>query len=125
MNDVIWPPLGVTARARVVEITDGDTLSVELSLPISVRIRNCWAAEKNTDAGKAAKEYIQQLLPPGSEVVVNVPTHHVKKVQSIFSFGRVLGNIYRQIDGKSIADIMISAGHAFSSKGELLGNDSS
>ena len=110
------PPLGITARAIVKRVLDGDTLDVELVLPCRVRLLNCWAPELHTEEGKKSKDALCTLSPEGSRVVLQIPTTDAQNVKDVFTFGRVLGNIWREGDEDSISHLMVINGHAKPSK---------
>lgn len=108
------PPLGVTTRAHVTRILDGDTVELELRLPIRVRLLDCWAPELRTLEGPAAKEALAKLLPVGSKVVLHVPTDKARNLADVLTFGRVLGHIWRK--GKNASAEMVKQGHATKDK---------
>lgn len=108
------PPLGVTSRAYVTRILDGDTVEVELRLPLRVRLLDCWAPELRTPKGPPAKVALEKLLPVGSKVVLHVPTKKARNLADVLTFGRVLGHIYRK--GKNASAEMVEQGHATKTK---------
>lgn len=65
-----------TYRALEVRVVDGDTLAVTLDLPPfnhidkKLRLRGLNCPEMDTDAGKAAKRFVQSLIRPETEVIV-------------------------------------------------------
>ena len=108
------PPLGITARAYVTRILDGDTVELELRLPVRVRLLDCWAPELRTPEGPASKEALTKLLPVGSKVVLHVPTTKAKNASDVLTFGRVLGHIWRK--GKNASAEMVQQGFATEKK---------
>lgn len=67
-----------TYNATVLRVLDGDTLEVDVDhgfyvhqTPTPVRLLNCNAAEKDTEAGAAAKAHLEALLPVGTPVVLS------------------------------------------------------
>lgn len=114
------PPLGLTARAAVVRVVDGDTLDVMLMLPVRVRLLDCWAPEiTGTEKldGIAAKELLEKLAPVGSRVRVQVPTSEADALGDVLTFGRVLGNAWREGESESLSEQMVAAGMASTTKG--------
>lgn len=118
------PPLGVTSRAYVRRVIDGDTVDVELVTPMRIRLLDCWAPELHGElkhAGEASKAKLESLLQPGDMVQVHVPTQDAKKLGDAFSFGRVLGSIWRKLSGDrvdhvSVSQRMVNSGHATAEK---------
>ena len=117
------PPLGLTARAVVMDHDhDGDTLPVQVYLPLRVRIRDCWAPDlRGGDAvsrsmGYAAQLHMTELLPAHTPINIHIPTEHARGPQSIMSFGRVLADVWRRRDNKSMASQMIEDGYAWATK---------
>lgn len=114
------PPLGLTARAAVVRVVDGDTMDVMLMLPVRVRMINCWAPEITGEQkldGIAAKEQLEKMAPVGSRVRVQVPTAEADALGDVLTFGRVLGHVWRENDNESLSELMVAAGMATTTKG--------
>lgn len=95
--------------ATVREVLDGDTARCVLDLGLrtsrteSVRLVGIDAPEKNTDAGKAARAFLVDLLPPGTAVTV-----FTKKPDK---YGRILGEVV--LDGRGpVTTLLLEAGHA-------------
>jgi len=63
-------------RAKVVKVVDADTLDVVIDLGFKIshelrlRVARIDAPEIGTPAGKAARDYVAGLLPPGAQVTV-------------------------------------------------------
>lgn len=113
------PPLGITARAIVERVIDGDTLDVVLQLPVRVRLLDCWAPETHgisASAGDLSKRALQDLCPHGSRVVVDVPTERATQVSDVLTFGRVLANVFRDGDEVSVSERMVSGNYATRTK---------
>jgi len=104
---------------RVIEVHDGDTLTLDLDLGFGVRLPGqSWGGktllacrvhginspELNTDAGKAARAYASGLLPPGT--LVTVTSYGWDKYGGRFLGGITLG------DGRDFATLMLDAGQA-------------
>jgi endonuclease YncB( thermonuclease family) len=115
------PALGLTARAIVDRVIDGDTVDVHIVIPVRVRLLNCWAPEitgVDKIAGHEAKAAMEKLLPVGTMVHVNVPTQAVDALGGVMTFGRVLGEIYVVGDDESVSQLMVGMGHATQAKHE-------
>lgn len=120
------PTPGWTTHARVVRVIDGDTLEVDVTRRLQVRLLDCWAPESRTlnltekVLGLAAKAAIQKLLKAGDVVTVQFPTDAQGEDQDlakIITMGRLLGSVW--VDGKDVAGTLRKAGHAYATKAEL------
>lgn len=112
------PPYGLTFRAKVVRVLDGDTIDVEVTRKVRIRLIDCWAPEVRTRdeqeklRGYAAKTYLEDLIQ-NEQVRVHVPVEPGQRVGESFSFSRALGHVWLEGGGEqTIAETMISAGHA-------------
>lgn len=119
------PPRGLVTEAIVVDVYDGDTLTVQPLLPtMKVRLLDCWAPEVRTknaaekQRGYEARDHLRRLLPNGSRVRLHVPT--TERLQDSLTFGRVLGNVWRDTDDDGTLDnvskLQVAAGHATATK---------
>jgi len=122
-----------TTHAKVVRVIDGDTLEVEISRKLRVRMLDCWAPESRRDPrvsesqrsaekakGQAAKEHLISLAN-GREVSVSVPMAADGDVAKAWSLGRVLGHVWLlERPGKSLSVQQVEAGHATKTKPEGL-----
>ena len=110
------PPEGFTTKANVSRVIDGDTVDVTITRKIRVRLKDCWAPETRTrdlkekQRGVASKKYLEKLLRKNKDVVLHIPADKEGDIKDIFSFGRVLGNIF--IDEQDVSSEMVSVGHA-------------
>lgn len=91
-------------------VIDGDTVVVHVGiLPgkelhgESVRVAGINAPELRNAGGAAARDYLSELLPAGTEVLV-IASREDK-------YGRLLARIVLP-DGRDASDLMLSAGHA-------------
>lgn len=116
------PPLGLTARATVDRVIDGDTIDVLLTLPVRVRLLNCWSPEvrgPTAAKGVKAKRFVESILaamPDPPSVVVSIPSGQADALGDVLTFGRVLGDVF--VDGQSLAELIIHAGHGTREKGQ-------
>lgn len=108
-----------TVPATVDHVHDGDTvvctldLGWRISLTQSVRIEGLASPELSTPEGKAARDYLRELLPSGSAITVVSK----KLLGSTEKYGRVLAAVQfaprpsqRPLLG-DVATAMIAAGH--------------
>jgi endonuclease YncB( thermonuclease family) len=125
------PSQRLATSARVKRIIDGDTLVLEVTKELRVRMLDCWAAEIRTknleekNKGLAAKKYLESLINTDDIVLVDIPI--TEKLQDSISLGRFLAYIYADTDGDgildNISDLMVKAGHATKSKPAIGKND--
>jgi micrococcal nuclease len=101
---VIW-----TVPATVERVVDGDTVEVTLDLGWKiykrdhVRIAHVDAPELNTVAGKAARTWLNALLPVGTSVTV--------KSTGLDKYGRALAEL-KTAEGSDVGFMLLNAGHA-------------
>jgi hypothetical protein len=135
------PPAGVTGACRIVEVYDGDTVTVEFTVRARVRLVDCWADEIRTtdDAekkrGLAARDHLAKLCSMtwddaakrwtgSTSAVLFSPFTGDGDVGSLFTMSRLVGRLWLSGKGGSPDKLDLStrqqrAGHAFASKGEL------
>lgn len=113
------PRPGLVTPVRVVEVYDGDTVTVEWTLRARVRLLDCWAPEiRTTDTeekqrGLAAKAHLQQLCD-GQQALLEIPTSEASGLQELFTFGRVLGRIW--VGEQDVSAQMVRDGFATARK---------
>lgn len=103
-------PLNV---GTVVRVVDGDTVEMTWEMDLGFgdsfarkrpfRLLGVNCPEKNTAAGKAAKAFTEQLLPPGTPC--GLTSVRVDK------FGPRFDAILSLTDGRDVSDVIIKAGH--------------
>lgn len=97
------PEPGTTFDGTVVRVIDGDTLIVETTTSVRVRLLDCWAPESRTldldekTKGLKAKARLQELAT-GKPVRVQLPTHGGDLSESI-TLNRILGRVWLIEDG--------------------------
>lgn len=108
---------------EVVEVYDGDTLTVRVSVDVRVRLLDCWAHEvrtKNAEAkalGLASRDHLRSIATPGTEGTLEVPLGGVTRLDDIFTMGRVLGKVWH--DDVELGEVQVATGHAWTTKAEL------
>lgn len=113
------PPKGWTTDVRILRIVDGDTVDVEVRKILRVRLLDCWAPESRTKdlaekrRGLASKVYLTELAND-EDAVLHVPGN--EKLIKIFTFGRVIGDLWLAGDDETLSEKMIEAGHATKEK---------
>lgn len=111
------PDPGLSVKGKVVEVYDGDTLTVEVRWSVRVRLLDCWAAEvRSLDAGEkrrglAAKSYAQGLAQ-NKECTLWIPASEIKTLGDLTTMGRVLGHVWIDGDQTPLSRRIVDAGHA-------------
>lgn len=109
------PPQGWTTQAELVRILDGDTIEVEISRKVKIRLLDCWAPERRDDDGPASTANLKRLLA-GTPLIIHVPVES-GDVEDIWTFGRVLGTVWRaDCSTKSVNSMQVDEGHATKEK---------
>ena len=113
------PPKGFTTKAKVTRIIAGDTVDVEISRKVRVRLKDCWAPEKRSrdivekQKGMAAFSHLATLLHE-EDVVLFIPADEQGEIKDIFTFGRVVGHVF--LNEEDMSEHMIESGHATKEK---------
>jgi len=103
-------------HATVVKVLDGDTVDLDLDCGFHITTRQRFrlaginAPEKDTEDGKAAKAYLESLIPVGSYVAISS-----QKPLKTEKYGRWLADIIpAPVDGTatSLSKAMVDAHHA-------------
>lgn len=102
----------VILPATVVGIHDGDTIKVRIEQVLSIRLKDVWSDELSEKNGQASLENLQKICPIDSKVLLQVPLE--TDISKMFTFGRVLGNVYK--DGQDIGERQIRDGFATKNK---------
>ena len=105
------PEPQIVLPAEVLDVHDGDTLKVSVSQVMSVRLLDCWSKELK-DGGEPAKQNLLKKCPIGSKVVLRVPIE--PDISRMFTFGRVLGYIYK--DNENLSEVQVNDGFATKKK---------
>jgi endonuclease YncB( thermonuclease family) len=113
------PPLGMTLPGKVINIVDGDTLDVETSLVVRVRLRDCWAPESRTldheekKRGLASKANLK-LIAEGKYCRVNVPISRF--LTNSLTLDRVLGSVWLDGEPQDVSTLQVQGGFATRTK---------
>lgn len=108
--------LGLVLPCQIVEVYDGDTLTVRVQADLRVRLVDCWAPEIRTKdddekvRGLAARDHLRTLAPVNSPAVLSVSLDGVDRLDDLLTLGRVLGKV--SIEGQDLSAQQVSAGHA-------------
>ncbi len=117
------PPIGWTTPAKIIRVIDGDTVEVEITRRLNVRLDDCWAPESRTkdlhekQIGLAAKANLEDLLN-GHSVTLYIPAGDRENISDIFTFSRVVGTLWTDDDSASINQRQIEQRFAWPTKAE-------
>jgi endonuclease YncB( thermonuclease family) len=99
-------------RAVVDRVIDGDTFvsCVDVGLEcypfVAIRLFGCDAPEMEDEGGEAAREYLEEMLPPGSPIVIRTQGRSFAR-----TFERWVASVLAH-DGLDVATEMVRSGHA-------------
>jgi endonuclease YncB( thermonuclease family) len=95
------PEPGLIRDGKITRILDGDTLEVEFTTKVRIRLRDCWAAETNRAGqqldGFAAKDALEALIrshSTGARCRTFVPFSGARNAGEVTSLGRALGDVW-------------------------------
>lgn len=107
----------IVAPAKLVSVHDGDTVTVELRLKTNIRLLDCWAPEitgNEKPKGLKSKEFLQTLLSENDSITVEIPFQ--ENFSKSLTLSRILGRIYKDVDGDGsnddVSSIMVKNGFA-------------
>lgn len=111
------PIPGICVDGKVNRVIDGDTIEVEITRKIKVRLldndnynnKKFGCAEINTDEGVAAQAYLVGLVG-GKTVRIFIPTKSNETLLDFHTFDRILGDIF--LDELNVSQALKEAGHA-------------
>ena len=108
------PPLGIRARIAVADVVDGDTVDVEIVIPLRVRLLRCSSPESrttNTAEKKLGLKAKQELaaIATGQRGTLFVPTDRAESLMDVLTLDRVLGQVWLDGNQKSLAEIQVGA----------------
>ncbi len=111
------PAHGWSTKCRIVEVYDGDTITVEITRRVRVRLLDCWAPEvKTTDAtekarGIASRDHLRAAVE-NCDATLFVPGSDRDMLGDEWTMGRVLGHVWLEGDKESLSEFQVKAGHA-------------
>ena len=116
------PQQSITTEAVVVNVYDGDTVTLSITKEVKVRLQDCWAAELKQEGGKEAKEELEKLIPVGEKVLLEIPME--SSLSKSITFGRFIGRVSRDLNGDGVFDDvseeMVRKGFATKEKGKVI-----
>ena len=124
------PPKGITTECKVIRVIDGDTVDVEITRTLRIRLLDCWAPEtRSKDVAEKAKgieskKYLNALLTQKfyndlaarkpKKVTLFIPADEKGEIKDNFTFSRVLGRLF--VGGQDVSELMVNAGKATETK---------
>lgn len=130
MTSTEAPRTGWSTPARVVDVHDGDTVTVEVTRRLTVRLKGCWAPEigkrngtrrvsdEERERGEQSRNELDRLLlEHGSNVTLFVPTEVDEgsiDAEVGLTFGRVVGEIWA--GNLNVSEEMVRRGFATAKK---------
>ena len=120
----------VIGSCRLTDVTDSDTVEVEIRRRVKVRIANCWGPEKRRtkhptekDRGLAAQVVAEKCFPVGEMVTLRIDCDGDEDAFDSMTFSRCVGDIWLEDDpeagGASFGELMNGTGLTFPTKAEL------
>lgn len=95
---------GYCTEVQFIRAVDGDTIEVEVTRKFKIRILGIDVAEKNTELGKRARSFVNDLLKQAKRILIHVPTNNPTVLTDIASFERILANI--EVDGVDLKEVL-------------------
>lgn len=109
------PPLALCVPCEVVSVYDGDTASeVILSISAKVRYDNCWAPELNQPGGQESAANAK--IAEGKKGRLLIPLDKANNLSDLFTFGRVVGEIWLDGQKESESQQQVMLGFATATK---------
>jgi endonuclease YncB( thermonuclease family) len=112
------PEIGLVSPCVIDRVVDGDTVELTITRRVTVRLLDCWAPESRTRnsnekrRGILSKSHLQELLPVGSQAVVQLPGSPEGDISDLITLGRVLGRIWVAGSQVDVSTLQVEAGHA-------------
>lgn len=120
------PLPGLTAKAKIIHVVDGDTVDLELRIDARIRLLDCYAPESRTTdpeekkKGLAAKANME-LLCQGETGIVHIPFTHAQSLADVLTLDRILGKVWMDNSDTDLSSQQVSDGYASSTKNGNLG----
>lgn len=98
----------IVIPGKVIRVIDSDSIVVNVTFELTVRLLDCYAPElkskvkEEKELALAGKRYLYSVLfkekvgdwPEGKEVLIEIPFPYNGRISDLFTFGRILGNLY-------------------------------
>ena len=103
------PECGWCTKGKVVRVIDGDTLDIEISRVIRIRLLSIDTPELNTVEGKEAAAFVKDLLEKQEDITLFIPSQQDLHLTHVLTLNRVLGRIFLD-DGSDLSDRLKEGG---------------
>jgi micrococcal nuclease len=108
------PPAGYTTECRIIDVYDGDTITVEITKRLKVRMLDCWAPEvrgNSREEGLISRDTLRNLALD-KDAIIHIPAANKGEIWRIMTFGRVLAHVWVKGHEKNLSEQMVETGHA-------------
>lgn len=98
----------LVVNAKIVNIHDGDTVTISITKELNIRLLDCWCPEINSknkkekERGLASKAFLESMLKTNDEVTVEIPIY--ENLGKSITFGRFLGYIWKDVNSDGIKE---------------------
>lgn len=116
------PKASINLPCKVIEVVDGDTVTVQLTLKVRVRLIDCWAPESRTTdlaekkIGIESKNNLKEIALNRNGILVIPIDDDVHRVDHLQSLSRWLGRIYIEDSPDDLSAIQVRDGYATKTK---------
>ena len=100
---------GYSTIVNYVRAIDGDTIEFEIRRTFNIRLRDIDVYEKNTELGKEATCFVDNLLSNAKRILIFVPSNDPIRLMDFNSFERIVGDII--VDNKHLGEILKENGY--------------
>jgi endonuclease YncB( thermonuclease family) len=100
---------GLMIPVEYIRAVDGDTVEVEIRRTFHIRLRDINVAERDTNEGIEATEFVNTVMNFCDDILVFIPTNDPVKLMDITSFERIVGDIY--LNGELLQDLLREKGY--------------
>lgn len=120
-RDLPRPLRGLSAGITVTEVYDGDTLTGTVTIPVRIRLLDCWApelrggTEASKELAKLSTDNLKQLAE-GKRGTIWIPWEHAHRSDDVLTFGRVLAHVWINGQAKSVSQQQVESGFATAAK---------
>lgn len=107
------PPPQLSIPCTITEVYDGDTVTVSVTLPLRVRMLDCWAPELSDPGGAESRDHLKAAAS-GKAAILQIPLAKADRLDDVLTFGRVLG--YLWVDDINLSTLQVGKQHATRSR---------
>ena len=109
------PPHGISLPVEIVSVHDGDTLTVEFTGRMNVRLADCWAPELNQEGGTASRDALTAAAL-GRKGTLFIGSEKIKHLGQLTSLGRAVGTVWVDGNPESVNAEQVRLGFATAEK---------